>query len=110
MGNATSIFNLMRNIGGSTGIAFATTYLERRSQEHINVLGGHVDLYSAQAQQMISGIRGALIGRGVDAATAARQSRERCSEWSSVRPPCFRFSTRFVLLAFVFWRCFRCCC
>ena len=40
MGNATSIFNLMRNIGGSIGIAAATTYLARRQQVHINLLGG----------------------------------------------------------------------
>ena len=30
MGNATSIFNLMRNIGGSVGIALASTFLFRR--------------------------------------------------------------------------------
>ena len=32
MGNATGIFNLMRNLGGSFGIATATTLLARRSQ------------------------------------------------------------------------------
>ncbi|HZE21729.1 MAG TPA: DHA2 family efflux MFS transporter permease subunit, partial [Desulfobaccales bacterium] len=34
MGNATGIFNLMRNLGGSFGIAPATTLLARRSQFH----------------------------------------------------------------------------
>jgi DHA2 family multidrug resistance protein len=34
MGNATGIFNLMRNLGGSFGIAAATTLLARRSQFH----------------------------------------------------------------------------
>ena len=34
MGNATSIFNLMRNIGGSVGIAIMTTLLARRQQFH----------------------------------------------------------------------------
>ncbi len=74
MGNATSIFNLMRNIGGSMGIAAATTYLERSSQEHINVLARHVDPYSPQAQQMIAGVRAALIARGSDPATAGQQA------------------------------------
>ena len=32
MGNATSIYNLMRNIGGSFGIATMTTFLARRSR------------------------------------------------------------------------------
>ncbi|MBM4284005.1 MAG: DHA2 family efflux MFS transporter permease subunit [Deltaproteobacteria bacterium] len=34
MGNATGIFNLMRNLGGSFGIATATTLLSRRAQFH----------------------------------------------------------------------------
>jgi DHA2 family multidrug resistance protein len=34
MGNATGIFNLLRNIGGSVGIAMATTALTRRTAFH----------------------------------------------------------------------------
>lgn len=34
MGNATSIFNLMRNIAGSCGVAIMTTMLARRAQFH----------------------------------------------------------------------------
>ena len=34
MGNATSIFSLLRNIAGSFGIAFMTTILARRAQFH----------------------------------------------------------------------------
>ncbi len=74
MGNATSIFNLMRNIGGSMGIAAATTYLERTSQAHINNLGRHVDPFSRESQQVLEGIRSALMARGSDAVTATRQA------------------------------------
>ena len=52
MGNATSIFNLMRNIGGSLGIAVATTMLARRQQIHTSVLGAHVDAYNPQARAL----------------------------------------------------------
>ena len=34
MGNATSIFNLMRNLGGSVGVACVATMLSRRAQFH----------------------------------------------------------------------------
>ena len=34
MGNATGIYNLLRNLGGSFGVAFVTTMLERRGQFH----------------------------------------------------------------------------
>jgi DHA2 family multidrug resistance protein len=42
MGNATSIFNLMRNIGGSVGIAVMTTLLARRQQFHQSRLVEHL--------------------------------------------------------------------
>ncbi|MHB9072481.1 MAG: DHA2 family efflux MFS transporter permease subunit [Desulfobaccales bacterium] len=42
MGNATGIFNLMRNLGGSFGIATATTLLARRGQFHQNHLVEHI--------------------------------------------------------------------
>jgi MFS transporter, DHA2 family, multidrug resistance protein len=34
MNNASSIFNLLRNLGGSFGVAFINTMIERRSQFH----------------------------------------------------------------------------
>ncbi len=34
MGNATGIYNLLRNLGGSFGVAFVTTMLGRRAQFH----------------------------------------------------------------------------
>jgi DHA2 family multidrug resistance protein len=42
MGNATGIFNLMRNLGGSFGIATATTLLARRAQLHQSRLVEHL--------------------------------------------------------------------
>ncbi|MEJ2223697.1 MAG: hypothetical protein P8X49_01015 [Syntrophobacterales bacterium] len=42
MGNATGIFNLMRNLGGSFGIATATTLLYRRAQFHQTRLVEHL--------------------------------------------------------------------
>jgi len=46
MGNATGIFNLMRNLGGSFGIATATTLLTRRSQFHQGRLVEHLTPFS----------------------------------------------------------------
>ena len=46
MGNATGIYNLMRNLGGSAGIAVVTTLLARRAQFHQSVLVAHVNAYN----------------------------------------------------------------
>ena len=41
MGNATSIYNLMRNIGGAFGISVTTALLSRESQSSQNMLVSH---------------------------------------------------------------------
>jgi MFS transporter, DHA2 family, multidrug resistance protein len=66
MGNATSMFNLMRNLGGGTGIACATTYLFRRQQIHVQSLGAHVNAASPQTRAMLRGMQGAMMARGAD--------------------------------------------
>lgn len=38
MGNASAIYNLLRNLGGSFGVAFVTTVLSRKAQFHHNHL------------------------------------------------------------------------
>jgi MFS transporter, DHA2 family, multidrug resistance protein len=70
MGNATSIFNLMRNIGGSMGIALSTTIVARSTQTYTNFLGRNVTPYSPQTQTMFEGLRAFFMSSGADAATA----------------------------------------
>jgi DHA2 family multidrug resistance protein len=74
MGNATSIFNLMRNLGGSCGIAAATTYLFRREQFHTFQLGAHVTAAVPGTERFLEGIQGALVARGSDPVAAAHQA------------------------------------
>jgi DHA2 family multidrug resistance protein len=74
MGNATSIFNLMRNIGGSIGIAIMTTFLARRSQVHQNHLVENVTAGSGQTYRLLQGMRANFIAHGIDAVTASRKA------------------------------------
>ena len=74
MGNATSMFNLMRNLGGSVGIASATTYLFRREQFHTNLLGGHVNAFNPTTQLYINGLQSTMVARGADSQTALHRA------------------------------------
>ena len=65
MGNATSLFNLMRNLGGSIGIAMTGTLLARKQQEYVNVLGAHVTPYSQAARASLEAARSGFIASGV---------------------------------------------
>lgn len=46
MNNASAIFNLLRNLGGSFGIAFVSTFLERRAQFHQFRLVDHLTQFN----------------------------------------------------------------
>jgi len=74
IGNATSLFNLMRNIGASIGIASVTTLLARNQQKHINILGGHVTVFDPQAQSMVNSLKASFMKAGSDPATALQQA------------------------------------
>jgi len=70
MGNATGLFNMLRNIGGSIGIAMATTAIVRRSDFHQTYLSGHTNPSAAALQQKSTQLAGYL-GHHI-AAPAAR--------------------------------------
>jgi DHA2 family multidrug resistance protein len=74
MGNATSIFNLMRNIGGSVGIAITSTMLVNRQQFHRAVLGEHINMYDPQLLAAVERIRAMMVARGADAVTATQRA------------------------------------
>jgi MFS transporter, DHA2 family, multidrug resistance protein len=74
MGNATSIFNLMRNLGGSVGIAAVTTLVARHEQTNLNNLVGDVSGSRLRVQAMVQAFRSWFIYRGADAATSKRRA------------------------------------
>ncbi len=60
MGNASAVFNLVRNLGGSFGVALMTTQLARRSQVHHHHLAEQMTPYDPQLQEALQGMRGWL--------------------------------------------------
>jgi DHA2 family multidrug resistance protein len=66
MGSATGLFNMLRNIGGSIGIAMATTAIIRRAALHQTEIGANLSPSSPIFQQKsaaISGYLGHELGR-----------------------------------------------
>jgi DHA2 family multidrug resistance protein len=60
MGNAAGIFNLMRNIGGSIGIAAITTLVTRHAQANQAALVWHMSKFNFNFQQQLAHVQGAL--------------------------------------------------
>ena len=74
MGNATSLFNLMRNLGGGVGIAFVATSVSRSTTAHSAMLAEHVNPYSPESQAAVNGARSLFMSRGSDWITATSQA------------------------------------
>jgi DHA2 family multidrug resistance protein len=63
MGNATGIFNLMRNTGASIGIAAMTTLLARGAQAHQAVLVTHLTPYDPAYRRWLEAAQAGLADR-----------------------------------------------
>ena len=70
MGNATGMFNLLRNIGGSVGIAISATLLARLEQFYQTTLAANVTPYSSTWQMRFTGLKQTLVTKGVASAQA----------------------------------------
>ena len=105
IGNATSIFNLMRNIGGSIGIASVTTIVARTAQLQTNNLAHNATWNSPRTRMMIEGARRMFIAKGADPHTA--QLRAYRSIWGMVvqQATMLSFIRAFQILALLFMLC-----
>jgi MFS transporter, DHA2 family, multidrug resistance protein len=102
MGNATSIFNLMRNVGGSVGIAAVTTLVARREQTNLNNLAGHLGGGKLRAEDLIQGLRNWFIYRGSDAVTATHRAYDALFGLVQQQAAMLSFNQVFFLLGMLF--------
>jgi len=71
---ATGFYNLTRQIGGSLGIAFLTTFLAMQENVHRSVLVEHVTNYNPIAQRQLQGMTAAFQQHGSNLAVAQKQA------------------------------------
>jgi DHA2 family multidrug resistance protein len=69
IGNASGIFNLVRNIGGSVGISLAQTLLARRVDVHQSEIINYVPRPQPSFQQQIASLTG-FLGRDLNPSNA----------------------------------------
>ncbi|HEX7667351.1 MAG TPA: DHA2 family efflux MFS transporter permease subunit [Polyangiaceae bacterium] len=70
--DVSGMLNLSRNVGGSFGISFVSTYLARHAQAHQNFLVQHATPFDSSYQSMIHGATGVLVEKGIAMASATR--------------------------------------
>jgi DHA2 family multidrug resistance protein len=101
IGNASGIFNLMRNTGASVGIAVAGTIIVRRSQLHQAILVTHVDPTNPMAQLAFRGATELAMRAGAPPESAAQQATAMIYGLVQREAAVLAFSDVFVILTLV---------
>jgi MFS transporter, DHA2 family, multidrug resistance protein len=74
-GSASSLFNMMRNLGGAIGIAALQTFVTKREQFHSNVLSDSVSLFDEATRARIADLTRYFLSHGIaDPAQAWREA------------------------------------
>jgi MFS transporter, DHA2 family, multidrug resistance protein len=97
----SSLTNLCRNWGGSFGIAFVTTMLERRTQYHQSVLVSNITSADGSVRQFVSNASHFLLTRGAGGPDAIHQAYGLASSLMTQQATMLAFMDCFHLLGLV---------
>ena len=100
--NATAIYGMMRNVGGSVGIALVTTVLAQRSQFHQSTLVSHVSVRDPETRARLADWTSYFSTRGTDAFTAERRAVAMLYRETVTQAQLLAYTDAFWLLALLF--------
>jgi len=100
--NATAVYGMLRNLGGSVGIAVATTLLAQRSQVHQSTLVSHVNVWDPETLERLRRWVSHFSTRGSDAFTAERQAMAMVYRETVEQAQLLAYTDDFWLLAVMF--------
>ena len=100
--NATAVYGMLRNFGGSVGIAVVTTLLAQRSQVHQSTLVGHISPWDPQTQARLTRWASHFGALGSDAFTAERQAVAMLYRETQAQAQVLAFMDDFRLLAVMY--------
>jgi MFS transporter, DHA2 family, multidrug resistance protein len=72
--NATAVYGMMRNVGGSIGVAVVTTLLAQRGQRHQSTLVAHISSFDDETRARVAHYASHFVSQGSDTFTAQRRA------------------------------------
>jgi len=100
--NATAVYGMSRNVGGSIGIAVVTTLLAQRSQIHQTTLVSHITAWDPATRDRLTQWVSHFIAHGSDAFTAERQAITMLYRETVTQAQLLAYADDFWLLAVMF--------
>ena len=100
--NATAVYGMMRNVGGSIGIAVVTTLLATRSQFHQATLVSHITLWDGETRARLAQWASHFAAQGSDAFTAERRAMAMLYRETVTQAQLLAYADDFWMLALMF--------
>jgi len=102
MADGTGLFNLFRQLGGSAGIAFLSTFVARRADMHRATLVEYINAYNPVALQRLHDIQAGLMAKGFAAPVAKQQALMIVDRMVQAQAMVMSFSDAFLVIGVVF--------
>lgn len=99
---ATGLFNLSRQLGGSAGIAFLSTFLDHRLAFHSSVLADKVSIYNPDTLYRVHSLSQGLMAKGAPMAIARQQTLALLSGSLTAQAAVLSYEDAFLIMAVVF--------
>jgi DHA2 family multidrug resistance protein len=103
MTSASGLYNVVRQVFGSVGIALSATQLTSGQARFRALLSEHVTPFDRATQQWLHGATGAMTAAGADPATAARRALALLSASVDRQAAVLAYNRVFVLVAILFF-------
>jgi len=100
-GSASALFNMMRNLGGSIGIALLSTLVTNREHLHSVRLGSHVTAGNPELAPRLTDLTNMLLMKGLDPVTASRTALKILDESMSRQSYFLAYGDAFYIIAVV---------
>src|SRR6266436_5017610 len=100
--NATAVYSMARNLGGSVGIAVVTTLLAQRSQLHQTTLVSHITAWDPATRERLARWATHFMTAGSDTFTAERQAVAMLYRETVAQAQLLAYADDFWLLAVMF--------
>jgi len=100
--NATALFSVVRNIGGSAGVAISTTLLTRRAQMHQSVLVANANVWAPETTERLRTWTQHFQAHGADTITAGQQATAMLYRETQTQAQVLAFMDDFRLLAVMY--------
>jgi DHA2 family multidrug resistance protein len=100
--NATAVYGMLRNFGGSVGIALVTTLLSQRGQYHQATLVSHITVWDPETRMRLTHWASHFVAQGSDTFTAQRRAVAMLYSETVTQAQLLAYADDFWLLAVMF--------